>query len=101
MVQGEPTLLISFSYQGIDFEIFGQKTPSIRQRGYLHFLIEERLLKNGGVRFAEKIKEARMNGLKTEPAFAKVLGLSGDPYEELLIIQKKSNQELKALIPSQ
>jgi len=100
MVQGEPTLLSSFSYHGIDFEIFGQRTPSIRQRGYLHFLVEERLLKIGGVPFAEKIKEARLSGIKTEPAFAKVLGLRGDPYDELLLIQKKSNQELKDLISS-
>lgn len=97
-IKDDPTLLISFSYQGIDFEIFGQRTPSIKQRGYLHFLIEERLLKIGGESFAEKIKKARQQGLKTEPAFAKVLGLNGDPFEELLIIQKQSNQALKALV---
>lgn len=100
IVQDEPTLLISFSHQGIDFEVFGQETPSIKQRGYLHFLIEERLLKIGGAFFVRNVKEARLNGLKTEPAFAKVLGLTGDPYEELLILQRKSNQDLKALIQS-
>jgi uncharacterized protein len=98
IVKGEPTLLISFSYQGIDFEIFGQKIPSIKQQGYLHFLIEERLLKVGGRLFAQKINEARTRGLKTEPAFAKVLELSGDPFEELLLIQKMNNSALKSLL---
>src|SRR5690606_16205825 len=93
-----PTLLTTFSYHDIGFEVFWQSTASVKQRGYLHFLIEERLLKIGGNSFVEKVKKARMNGLKTEPAFTKVLGLSGDPYEELLIILKKSNQELKALL---
>lgn len=100
MVQGEATVLFSFPYQGVEFEIFGQKTPSIRQRGYLHFLIEERLLKIGGLPFLEKIKKARTTGLKTEPAFAKVLGLPGDPYDALVMLQKKSNQDLRALILS-
>lgn len=98
IVKGEPTVLISFSYQGIDFEIFGQKIPSIRQQGYLHFLIEERLLKTGGNLFAQKVKEARTRGLKTEPAFAKVLELGGDPFEELLLIQKWKNSALKSLL---
>lgn len=98
VIKDDPTLLVSFSYQGIDFEIFGQQTPSIKQRGYLHFLIEERLLKIGGRSFAEKIKKTRLQGLKTEQAFAKIIGLNGDPFEELLIIQKQSNQALKALV---
>ena len=94
-VQGEPSLTSSFTYQGIKFEIFGQKGPSIRQTGYLHFLAEERLLKTGGAVLAEKVKTARLSGLKTEPAFAKALGLTGDPYVELLVLQKESQNELK------
>lgn len=98
LVDGEPTVLASCSCQGISFEIFGQRTASVKQRGYLHFLVEERLLKVGGTSFAEKVQSARQKGLKTEPAFAKVLGLPGDPYKELLNIQKKSHAELKSLM---
>ena len=96
-VQGEETILSSFSFQGIDFEIFGQKKPSIQQTGYLHFLIEERLLKIGGPIFQNQIKTAREQGLKTEPAFAQVLGLQGDPYQQLLLLQRKTHEELSAL----
>jgi uncharacterized protein len=98
LVQNEPTLFTSFSYQNVKFEIFGQKTTSLKQRAYLHFLIEERLLKLGGPLFTAKVKEARRQELKTEPAFAKVLGLDGDPYQELLLLQKKNNHHLMTLL---
>lgn len=100
LVHGERTILASFTFQEIKFEIFGQQTFSLKQKGYLHFLVEERLIKIGGEPFLNKINEARSLGLRTEPAFAKVLQLSGDPYEELLSLNKKSNQELKTLIQS-
>lgn len=91
---GSRTVSASFSFDGVSFDVFAQQTPSVRQRGYLHFLIEERLLKLGGLSFANKIKEARSEGLKTEIAFAKVLGLVGDAYEAMLELQTASNQEL-------
>jgi predicted metalloenzyme YecM len=98
LIEGMKTLIASFSFLDIRFEIFGQQTSSVKQTGYLHFLIEERLLKIGGAQFAQKIRDARKQGLKTEPAFAKVLGLTGDPYQELLNLQRKSNADLKDLI---
>lgn len=97
-VKNELSLLMTFSYQGIDFEIFGQRIPTVKQQGYLHFLIEERLLKIGGNLFAQKIIQAKGQGFKTEPAFFKVLGLNGNSYEELLTIQKQSNSELRLLL---
>ena len=98
LVQDEKTILASFTHQGKDFEIFGQQTPSVKQRGYLHFLAEVGLLKLSGPLIMEKFKEARKQGLKTEEAFAKVLKLNGDPYEELLAVQKMSNDALKTLL---
>jgi hypothetical protein len=47
-------------------------------------LIEHRLLLKHGEAFKNKVIELKQNGLKTEPAFAKLLGIEGDPYEELL-----------------
>jgi hypothetical protein len=97
-VFNEPTVLASFDFDGITFEIFCQRIESVRQSGYLHFLIEERLLKIGGQDFLEKIKDLRNQGLKTEPAFAKALNLQGDPYAQLLNLQNLSEEQLKLLM---
>lgn len=97
LVQNEPSIIVTFSYKNINFEIFGQCTPSVRQKAYRHFLIEERLLKIGGDSFKEKVLSARKQGMKTEPAFAKVLNLKGDSYDLLLDLQKRSNQYLRTL----
>ena len=37
-----------------------------------------------GPAFKEQIRGLKRNGLKTEPAFAKLLGLNGDPYRAVL-----------------
>ncbi len=95
MLSDQPTVVVTFTFQNINFEIFVQNTPAIRQQAYLHFLIEEKLLKFGGNSLRQKIMNLRNTGLKTEPAFALALGLSGDPYAELLNLQKMPNTKLK------
>jgi hypothetical protein len=97
MVDGQPTVVASFRFQGIPFELFAQNQESVRQRGYLHFQIEERLMKLGGLGLKTKLQEARIKGLKTEPAFAQVLGLPGDPYAALLRLQTRSENDLRLL----
>lgn len=98
LVKNRPTLLVSFSFQGLNFEIFGQNQPTVMQEAYLHFLIEERLLKIGDEAFFQKIIEARARGLKVEAAFAKTLELRGDPFDETLALQKQSNVNLKDFV---
>ncbi len=93
----QTSILASFDFKGLSFEIFAQEIPATKQVAYRHFLIEERLLKLGGPLLKEKILTLRKEGLKTEPAFAKALNLSGDPFEELLKLQTYSNNDLKFL----
>jgi uncharacterized protein len=96
-VDGQATVLASFRFQGVPFEVFAQRQESIRQRAYLHFQIEERLMRLGGQSFKQKVIDARAKGLKTEPAFAQILGLLGDPYEALLKLHARSENELRLL----
>ncbi|EZH72570.1 diadenosine tetraphosphate hydrolase [Aquimarina atlantica] len=73
-----------FQSNGFDIEIFGQNIPAEQQDAYRHMIVEYKILKEKGVEFRSKIKELKSNGVKTEQAFAKLLGLKGDPYKELL-----------------
>lgn len=92
-------IVAEFSHAGFTFEFFAEKTASALQKANLHFLIEERLLKIGSENFRNEILQLKQTGLKTEPAFAKLLNLSGDPYQALLDIRKKSEAELLTLLP--
>ena len=62
-----------------------------------HFRIEERLLAlNPDLR--PKVLELKRQGMKTEPALAKVLGLPGDPYEAILRLEDLDDPALQAMI---
>ncbi|TYP72352.1 DUF4269 domain-containing protein [Paenibacillus methanolicus] len=82
-VSGVPTVTANFRYDGFAFELFGQPVPAKLQNAYRHMMIEHRLMADRpGLK--ETIVQLKRQGMKTEPAFALVLGLSGDPYDALL-----------------
>ncbi len=95
---GKPILVVRFRHENVAFEIFAQDLPAVEQTGYKHFLIEERLLKLGGPLLRIAVKSLRADGLKTEPAFATALSLSGDPYEALLKLDNASESELQLVL---
>lgn len=80
-------MIASFSVAGVPFEIFGQARPVREQDGWRHFWVEKRLLRLGGENLREAVMTARRQGTKTEPAFAQVLGLGGDPYRAMLDLE--------------
>ncbi|MCH7403206.1 DUF4269 domain-containing protein [Belliella kenyensis] len=80
------SVIANFFVADFEIEIFGQKTPSKEQYAYKHMLIEHALLQKMGEEFRQEIIALKKQGFKTEPAFAKVLGLKGDPYEALLAL---------------
>lgn len=81
--RGVPTVTANFRYGGFAFELFGQPIPPKAQNAYRHMIIEHELL-TAHPELRETILELKRQGIKTEPAFARVLGLKGDPYEALL-----------------
>lgn len=83
-----PTVVVNFILEDVQIEIFGQTLPTNQQNGYLHMLVEHKLLQENGSKFKERIIDLKRKGLKTEPAFAKVLGLSGDPFRAILNLAK-------------
>jgi len=77
-------IVAHFIIEGIKIEIFGQTIPTKEQLGYRHMIVENKLLTKYGEKFRQQIIKLKRLGYKTEPAFAKALGLEGDPYQELL-----------------
>lgn len=77
-------IVANFVVDGLEIEIFGQSTPTKQQFAYRHLIVEHNLLNKHGEKFRQQIVEFKRQGYKTEPAFALALGLTGDPYIELL-----------------
>jgi hypothetical protein len=86
-----PTVIANFFCEGFEIEIFGQNIPVHQQNGYRHMIIEDAILQMEGETFREKIIRLKKQGIKTEPAFAQLLGLEGDPYNALLEYGKSLN----------
>jgi hypothetical protein len=84
IIEGKNTVLANFFCDGFEIEIFGQNVPVSLQLGYLHMMAEYAILQREGERFRKEVIELKNAGYKTEPAFAKLLGLKGDPYETIL-----------------
>lgn len=77
-------VIANFQIHGFAIEIFGQNLPTRQQVSYRHMLIEYEVLIQKGKSFRKNIIDLKKQGLKTEPAFALLLGLHGNPYQSLL-----------------
>lgn len=85
---GLPSAVVSFRYTDFEIELFAQDRPVTAQNAYRHMVVEARLLEIGGPAARDKIRELKLTGLKTEPAFAAYFSLPGDPYETLLALSE-------------
>ncbi|HZY81920.1 MAG TPA: DUF4269 domain-containing protein [Cyclobacteriaceae bacterium] len=84
LLNGVESYIANFRHDGFDFEIVAQPVPVREQVAYRHMLAEWKILSEKGPEFKEGILALKQSGVKTEPAFAQLLGLKGDPYIELL-----------------
>ena len=78
------SIIVNFVSDGFQFEIFGQNIPSEQQNSFKHMVFEHLILEEQGAEFREQVIKLKLEGYKTEPAFAKLLGLKGDPYVAML-----------------
>lgn len=83
-INDRDSVVANFKIEDFEIEVFGQNIPTKDQNGYRHMLIENEILQSKGNDFRSEIIKLKQNGYKTEPAFAFLLGLKGDPYTELL-----------------
>ena len=82
--QGLSTVIANFSFRGWEIEIFGQPLPVTEQMAYRHMVKEYQILREKGDTFKKQVIRLKQAGLSTEVAFAKLLGIKGDPYSGLL-----------------
>lgn len=83
-LQGHDTVLVNFFVESFEVELFCQAIPVKQQNGYRHMCIEDTILTKKGQSFKAEILALKTKGIKTEPAFAQLLGIEGDPYVGLL-----------------
>lgn len=93
----EPACVATFKALDWEFELFCQTLKTSEQWGVRHFIVEQRLL-NLCPQLAQGITKLKEDGIKTEPAFAQVLALDGDPYEAVLKLETYSDEDLQQLI---
>lgn len=84
LIDNNESVVTNFKIDGFEIEVFGQNIPTQDQNGYKHMIIEHEILASKGENFRLEIIKLKQNGYKTEPAFAFLLGLKGNPYSELL-----------------
>ena len=84
LIENEETVVANFKIDDFEIEVFGQNIPTSNQNGYKHMIIEHQILKIKGENFRLEIIKLKQNGYKTEPTFAYLLGLNGNPYSKLL-----------------
>jgi hypothetical protein len=90
-------IVCGFFEDNEEIEIYGSVMPPQQTNGFRHMIIEARLLRILGPRFAEKVRALKRQGMKTEPAFAWLLGLTGNPYEAVRNLEVYSDEQLAEL----
>jgi hypothetical protein len=95
---GPPALVSSFCHLGTEIEVFGQALPTAHQYAYRHLVVEHAVLRAGGPAWYTAVRRLKAQGLKTEPAFAALLQLPGNPYEAVLTLENLSPAELAARV---
>lgn len=79
-----PAVVANFTIDGQPIEVFGQAIPTQEQMAYRHLLIEASILQQQGEDFRQQVVALKEKGYNTEAAFCQLLGISGDPFMELL-----------------
>lgn len=84
-IKDTESVKVNFKFEGFEFELFAQPKPVRNQNAYRHMIVEHMLLMQHP-HIREEVIQLKESGLKTEPAFAQVLNINGDPYEELILL---------------
>ncbi|MBN2430664.1 MAG: DUF4269 domain-containing protein [Acidobacteria bacterium] len=87
-----------FRTTGFPVEIFSAPIAVTRQNAYRHLTVMWRLLHLGGEPLRQAVRDLKHAGFKTEPAFVRLLGLAGEPYQAFLRLEEQTDGELADLL---
>lgn len=87
----------NFQLEQFEVEVFGQPIPVTKQNAYRHMVIEDRILRLYNEDFRKQVRSLKRKGYKTEPAFAMLMDLEGDPYESLLGVESWADEKIEAM----
>jgi hypothetical protein len=90
-----PASIARFSLHRTPVEVFAQPLPVYAQHAFRHLVVEGRLLRLGGAPLRERVQALKQRGIATEPAFAQVLKLEGDPFDAVLKLEHESDAALR------
>jgi hypothetical protein len=93
-----PSLIANFGSGDFKIEVFAQAQPVKQQYAFRHMCIEKRILDLAGNSFRQQVIRLKTKGLKTEPAFAHMLKLRGDPYDALLALENYEDDKILSLL---
>lgn len=93
-----PTVICNFRAARMSIELFAQPCPTEEQRAYRHLVAEARLLREGGEDALHAIRDLKMDGMKTEPAFGEYFCLDDDPYEVLLELADAPAEKISEVV---
>lgn len=91
-------VVVSFFHGEWEYEIFAQAIPVEQQRAFQHLVQTHRVVVRGGDRWRSALRFLKEQGLKTEPAVAHALRLTGDPHEAVLALESVADEALDALL---
>lgn len=94
VVPNEPTTMANFVIDRFPIEVFGQAVPVEHQAAVVRLDVEYRLLVLAVDWLRTAVRALKQEGLKTEPAFARAPGLTGDPYEQLNAMSAWTDDQL-------
>ncbi|WP_249435748.1 DUF4269 domain-containing protein [Paenibacillus sp. Marseille-Q4541] len=94
VVQGIRRMKANLQLDQFEIEIFGQPIPVTEQNAYRHMIIEDRILRLSDEEFRQMVRSLKRDGYKTEPAFAILMGLEGDPYESMFEVNQWTDEKI-------
>lgn len=98
VIHSQDRLVIRFELGAFPIEIYTEKQASEMQNGFVHMLVEARLLHLGGEALKQEIRTLKQEGYNTEHAFTHALNLKGDPFKVLYDLSQASDQMLENLM---